>query len=114
MYIYAHLASFPGALGNWGEERLVSTVRACAAPQVFVGSLETTVILVRVARPHITETARYGAVYFTEYLSVLFQLTYLDKLYGECNGTASACVNSGYQALFSPRAPGNEANAHRV
>ena len=43
-----------------------------------------------------------GAVYFTEYLSVLFQLTYLDKLYGECNGTARACVNSGYQALFSP------------
>ena len=44
-----------------------------------------------------------GAVYFTvtEYLSVLFQLTYLDKLYGECNGTARACVNSGYQALFS-------------
>ena len=29
-----------------------------------------------------------GAVYFIEYLSVLFQLTYLDKLYGECNGTA--------------------------
>ena len=43
-----------------------------------------------------------GAVYFTEYLSVLFQLTYLDELYGECNGTARACVNSGYQALFSP------------
>ena len=42
------------------------------------------------------------AVYFTEYLSVLFQLTYLDELYGECNGTAHACVNSGYQALFSP------------
>ena len=40
--------------------------------------------------------------YFTEYLSVLFQLTYLDELYGECNGTAHACVNSGYQALFSP------------
>ena len=40
--------------------------------------------------------------YFTEYLSVLFQLTYLDELYGECNGTARACVNSGYQALFSP------------
>ena len=49
------LASFPGALGNWGEERLVSTVRACAAPQVFVGNLETAVILVRVARPYITE-----------------------------------------------------------
>ena len=45
-----------GALGNWREERLVSTVRACAAPQVFVGNLETTVILVRVARPCITET----------------------------------------------------------
>ena len=43
-----------------------------------------------------------GAIYFAEYLSVLFQLTYLDKLYGECNGTARACVNSGYQALFSP------------
>ena len=43
-----------------------------------------------------------GAAYFTEYLSVLFQLTYLDELYGECNGTARACVNSGYQALFSP------------
>ena len=38
------------------------------------------------------------AVYFTKYLSVLFQLTYLDKLYGECNGTARAC---GYQVLFS-------------
>ena len=24
-----------------------------------------------------------GVVYFTEYLSVLFQLTYLDELYGE-------------------------------
>ena len=49
-----------------------------------------------------------GVVYFTEYLSVLFQLTYLDELYGEC----SACTNSGYQALFSPitRAPGNEAS----
>ena len=45
-----------------------------------------------------------GVVYFTEYLSVLFhdQLTYLDELNGECNGTARACVNSGYQALFSP------------
>ena len=40
-----------------------------------------------------------GVVYFTEYLSVLFQLTYLDVLYGECNGTALACVNSGYQVL---------------
>ena len=51
------LASFPDALGNWGEERLVSAVRACAAPQVFfVGNLETTVIPVRVARPYITET----------------------------------------------------------
>ena len=29
------------ALGNWGEERLVSTVCACVAPQVFVGNLET-------------------------------------------------------------------------
>ena len=36
--VHSHLASFPGALGNWGEERLVSTVRACAAPQVFVGT----------------------------------------------------------------------------
>ena len=43
-----------------------------------------------------------GDVYFTEYLSVLFKLTYLDELYGECNGTARACMNSGYQALFSP------------
>ena len=33
-----------------------------------------------------------GVVYFTEYLSVLFQLTYLDELYGECNGTARACL----------------------
>ena len=48
-YVCSYLASFPGALGNWGEERLVSTVRACAAPQVFVGNLETTVMLVRVA-----------------------------------------------------------------
>ena len=29
-----------------------------------------------------------GVVYFTEYLSVLFQLTYLDELYGECNGNS--------------------------
>ena len=38
------------------------------------------------------------------HLSVLFhdQLTYLDELNGKCNGTARACVNSGYQALFSP------------
>ena len=43
-----------------------------------------------------------GVVYFTEYLSVLFQLTYLDELYGECNGTARACANSRYRALFSP------------
>ena len=43
-----------------------------------------------------------GVVYFTEYLSVLFQLTYLNELYGECSVTACACVNSGYQALFSP------------
>ena len=42
-----------------------------------------------------------GVVYFTEYLSVSFQLTYLDELYGEHNGTARACVNRGYQALFS-------------
>ena len=43
-----------------------------------------------------------GVVYFAKYLFVLFQLTYLDELYGECNGTARTCVNSGYQALFSP------------
>ena len=43
-----------------------------------------------------------GVVYFTEYLSELFQLTYLNELYGECNGTARACVNSGYQTIFSP------------
>ena len=29
------------------------------------------------------------------------QLTYLDELYGECNGTACVCTNSGYQALLS-------------
>ena len=40
-----------------------------------------------------------GVVYFTEYLSVLFQHTYLDELYRECSGTARARVNSGYQAL---------------
>ena len=45
-------------LGNWGEERLVSTVLTCAAPQVFVGNLETTVILVRVARPYTTDGSR--------------------------------------------------------
>ena len=56
LYSVTDVASFPGALGNWGEERLVSTVRACAAPQVFVGNLETTVILVCVARPYITGT----------------------------------------------------------
>ena len=38
--------------------------------------------------------------YSTEHLSVIFQLTYLDELYGECNRTA--CANSGYQAFFSP------------
>ena len=177
-------------LGNWGEERLVSTVHACAAS---LGNLETTVILVRVAWPYITETrsrshlqdtalfnqaapyalgkvgkwmvlrtnnwqqystyitarmclsdgyirpsqiylrgltvcimlrVHFGKaeaaychsqtskpwpcmilesyIYFTEYLSVLFQLTYLDELYGECNWTARKCVNSGYQALFTP------------
>ena len=43
-----------------------------------------------------------GVEYLTEYSSVLFQLTYLNELYGECNGTTRACVNSGYQALFSP------------
>ena len=26
----------------------------------------------------------------------IFQLTYVDELYGECNGTARACANSGY------------------
>ena len=51
-----------------------------------------------------------AVVYFTEYLSVLFQLTYLDELYRERNGTAHTWTNSGYQALFSPyRAPGNKA-----
>ena len=35
---------------------LVSTVYACVAPRVFVGNLETTVILVHVARPYTTET----------------------------------------------------------
>ena len=42
-----------------------------------------------------------GVVYYTEYLSMLFQLTYLDELCLECNGTAHTCVNSGYQVLFS-------------
>ena len=53
-----------------------------------------------------------GAVYFTKYLSVLVQLTYLDELYGECNGTAHICVNSGYHTgalLPNYRAPENEA-----
>ena len=48
------------------------------------------------------DTHDAGVVYFTEYLSVLFQLTYIDELYRECNGTAHVCVNSGYQVLFSP------------
>jgi len=39
-----------------GEECLVSTVRGCVAPQVSLGNLETTVILVRVARHCITES----------------------------------------------------------
>ena len=47
------LALFRGARYNWGEQHLVSTVRTCAAPLVFVGNLETTVILVCVARPYI-------------------------------------------------------------
>ena len=32
--IGSKIASFPGALGNWGEERLVSTVHACASSSV--------------------------------------------------------------------------------
>ena len=43
-------------LSKIGKEHLVSTVHACATPQVFLGNLETTVILVRVARPYITES----------------------------------------------------------
>ena len=43
-------------LGNWGEERLISTVYACEAPLVFVGNLENTATLIHVARPYITET----------------------------------------------------------
>ena len=35
-------------------------------------------------------------------LSVLFQLPYLNELYGECNRTARACANNEYQELFSP------------
>ena len=53
-----------------------------------------------------------AAVYFTEYLSVLFQLTILDELYGECNRIARACANSGYvpgTLLPNHRVPGNEA-----
>ena len=56
-----HLASFPGAQKKkkkkkiW-EECLVSTVRVCLAPQVFLGNLKTTVTLVCVARPYITES----------------------------------------------------------
>jgi len=43
-------------LGNIRKENLVSTVRACATPQVFLGNLEINLILVRVARPYITES----------------------------------------------------------
>jgi len=35
---------------------------------------------------------------------------YFDELYGECNETACACVNGGYQSLLSNLLrPGNEA-----
>ena len=104
------------------EECLVSTVRTCVARQVFQGNLETTVILVRVARPYITElpeslqssvhstieqsyvvypkVVKPGmCVFLCHYLHV--QLTYLNELYGECNGTARACTKSGHQVLLS-------------
>ena len=42
----------PGARKKIEEERLVSCVHTCAAQ----GNLETTVILVSVARPYITES----------------------------------------------------------
>ena len=31
----------------------------------------------------------------------VISLAYLDELYGECNGTARTCANSGYQTFFS-------------
>jgi len=39
-----------------GEECLVSTVHTCAVPQVFLGNLETALILVCVAQLFITES----------------------------------------------------------
>ena len=38
-------------------------------------------------------------VFLCHYLHV--QLTYLNELYGECNGTARACTKSGHQVLLS-------------
>ena len=53
---------------------------------------------------------------FTKYLSVLFELMYLNDLhvYGECNRTARACVNSGYQALFSPNYSGLQCSCNEL
>jgi len=42
------VASFPG-VWKMGEERLVSTVCACTAPQACLGNLEMAIILVHVA-----------------------------------------------------------------
>ena len=57
-YSAMNIASFPDAQKNIGEERLVSTVCACAAPQVYLGNSETTVIVhvVRVAQLYITDS----------------------------------------------------------
>jgi len=48
-----------------GEERLVFTVYSCTTPQVFLGNLETTVILVCVARPYVTESRESLYIYRT-------------------------------------------------
>ena len=43
-----------------------------------------------------------AVIYFTKYLSMLFQLAYLNELCRKCSGTAHACTNNRYmyQVLF--------------
>ena len=54
MHFHA-LASFPGA-PTMDEEHVVSIVHTHAAPQAFLVNLETSVTLVCVTQPYITES----------------------------------------------------------
>ena len=49
------LASFSG-VPTMDEEHVVSTVHTHTAPQAFLVNLETSVVLVRVSEPYITES----------------------------------------------------------